>query len=66
MLIGQREATPISLDAVQARLDRPDYARVLASISEVGFHSAVELFATYAGRASDLSPIWPALRSTTI
>jgi spermidine synthase len=56
VLIGQVESTPISLDAVQARLDRPDYSRVLASISEVGFHSAVEFFATYAGRASDLTP----------
>ena len=27
VLIGQAEATPISLDAVQARLDRPDYSR---------------------------------------
>jgi spermidine synthase len=56
VLIGQVESTPISLDAVQARLDRPDYATVLASISDVGFHSAVEFFATYAGRASDLRP----------
>lgn len=56
VLIGQVDPTTISLDAVQARLDRPDYSRVLASISEVGFHSAVEFFATYAGRASDLTP----------
>jgi spermidine synthase len=56
VLIGQVESTPISLDAVQARLDRPDYSRVLGSIGEVGFHSAVEFFATYAGRASDLTP----------
>ena len=56
VLIGQLESAPISLDAVQARLDRPDYAKVLASISEVGFHSAVEFFGTYAGRASDLRP----------
>ena len=27
-----------------------------ASISDVGFHSAVEVLATYAGRASDLKP----------
>ena len=54
VLIGQAEPSPISLDAVQARLDRPDYSRVLASIGEVGFHSAVELLATYEGRASDL------------
>ena len=56
VLIGQVASTPISLDAVQARLDRPEYSKVLASISDVGFHSAVEFFATYAGRASDLRP----------
>ena len=56
VLIGRADTTPISLDAVQARLDRPDYARVLASIGEVGFHSAVEILATYAGRSSDLKP----------
>jgi len=44
----------IDLDSIQQRLDRPEYSRVLASISDVGFNSAAELFATYAGRASDL------------
>jgi spermidine synthase len=56
VLIGQATPSPISLDSVQTRLDRPDYARVLASIGDVGFHSAVELLATYEGRASDLQP----------
>jgi len=56
VLIGQAAPVPISLDAVQARLDRPDYSRVFASIGEVGFHSAVEILATYAGRAPDLQP----------
>jgi spermidine synthase len=56
VLVGQATPAPISLDAVQARLDRPDYSKVLASIGEVGFHSAVEILATYAGRASDLQP----------
>src|SRR5207244_5048626 len=44
----------IDLDSIQQRLDRPEYSRVLASISDIGFNSAAELFATYAGRASDL------------
>jgi len=55
VLIGGNTST-IDLDATQQRLDRPEYAKVLASISEVGFHSAAEIFATYAGRASDLRP----------
>jgi spermidine synthase len=56
VLVGQADDRPISLDAVQGRLDRPDYARVLASIGQVGLNSAVEVFGTYAGRAADLRP----------
>jgi spermidine synthase len=54
VLIGQAGEAVINIDDIQGRLDRPDYAPVLASISEVGFHSAVEVMGTYAGRASDL------------
>jgi spermidine synthase len=54
VLLGQERPGSIQVDAVQARLDRPDYAPVVASLSDVGFHSAVELLATYAGRAQDL------------
>jgi spermidine synthase len=53
VLIGGNVAA-INLDAIQERLDRPEYSKVLASIGEVGLHSAAELLATYAGRASDL------------
>jgi len=56
VLIGRSDDAPIDVDVMQERLDRPEYAAVLASIAEVGFHSAVELMATYAGRASDLQP----------
>ena len=48
------EAAPINVDSIQQRLDRPEYSKVLASISEVGFHSASEILSSYAGRASDL------------
>jgi spermidine synthase len=50
------DISAIDLDAVQQRLDNPEYSKVLASLSEVGLHSAAEVFATYAGRASDLKP----------
>jgi spermidine synthase len=53
VLIGGN-ASSIDVDSIQNRLDRPEYSKVLASISEVGFHSAAEILATYAGRASDL------------
>src|SRR5205823_1806914 len=48
---------PIDVDQLQERLNRPDYSKVAASLSEVGLHSAVEIIATYAGRASDLKPM---------
>ena len=54
VLIGGNTGA-LDLDSIQARLDRPDYSKVLASIGDVGFHSAAEIMATYAGRASDLA-----------
>jgi spermidine synthase len=54
VLLGREDNKPINVDELQQRLDRPDYANVAASLGEVGFHSAVEFLATYAGRASDL------------
>jgi spermidine synthase len=56
VLLGRTNNEPINIDKVQERLDRADHARVLESIGEVGFHSAVELLATYAGRTQDLGP----------
>jgi spermidine synthase len=63
VLLGQAPPFPVNVDSVQARLDRPDYAPVLASISDVGFHAAVEFLATYTGRAADLEPM---LRDTRV
>src|SRR5207244_1120448 len=37
--------------------DQQGYSGVSASLADAGFHSAVELLATYAGRASDLAPM---------
>ena len=55
VLLGQNEPTRIDLAAVQARLSRPEYAPVAQSLREIGFYSAVDLFSTYAGQASDLA-----------
>jgi spermidine synthase len=55
VLFGQVEPTKIDLDKWQARLDREDYKAVKESLADVGFHSANDLLATYAGRASDLT-----------
>jgi spermidine synthase len=57
VLIGQATPGPIDVDALQARLDRPEYAGVSASLKDVGFLSAVDFLATYAGRAVDLKPL---------
>jgi spermidine synthase len=58
VLLGQNPPVPINVDTLQARLDQPANAPVAASLSEVGFHSAVEFLATYAGRARDLHPLY--------
>jgi spermidine synthase len=56
VLLGQVEATRIDVDAIQAKLQRPDYAPMARSLREIGMNSAVDLFATYAGRKQDLEP----------
>jgi spermidine synthase len=55
VLVGQVEPASIDVDAIEQRLHRPEYAAVAQSLGEVGFDSAVRLFSTYAGRASDLN-----------
>ena len=56
VLLGQKGTTKIDVDAIQARLQRPDYAPMKKSLQEIGMSSAVDLFATYAGRKPDLEP----------
>jgi len=56
ILLAQVEPLRINLDEVDARLKRPEYARVAQSLREIGIASTQDLFVSYAGRASDLSP----------
>jgi spermidine synthase len=56
VLLGQVEPTKIDVDAVQQRLQRPEYAPVAQSLREIGMNSAVDLFSTFAGTANDLAP----------
>jgi spermidine synthase len=56
VLLGQAEPTRIDVEAVQRHLSDPAMAPVARSLSEVGMHSAVDLFANYAGMKSDLAP----------
>ena len=54
VLMGQVEPTRIDLDSMEAKLNDPRYAQVAQSLREIGFNSAIDLFATYAGRASEM------------
>jgi spermidine synthase len=54
VLLGQAEDTKIDVDATQARLNRPDHARVVASLEDIGMGSAIRMLATFAGHATDL------------
>ncbi len=55
VLVGREGPLSIDLDAIETRLARPEYAPVRASLMEIGFFSGVQLFSTFAGRASDLA-----------
>ncbi len=63
VLLGQNQPTRIDVDAIEAKLQRPEYAPMTRSLREIGMHSAVDLFSTYAGRRPDLEP-W--LRNASI
>jgi spermidine synthase len=54
--LGQIEPARIDLDALDARLARPDHARVVQSLQMVGFGSLNALLGTYAGQRSELDP----------
>src|SRR4051812_46652214 len=56
VLLGQKGTTKIDVDAIQAKLQRPEYAPMKKSLSEIGMSSAVDLYSTYAGRKPDLEP----------
>src|SRR5262249_38668331 len=56
VLVGQAEAAKIYLEEWQRRLDRRDHAGAAKSLRDVGFNGAMDLLATYAGRAADLKP----------
>jgi len=56
VLLGQTRPMSIDVDGLQQRLDRPDHRAVAQSLKEVGFGSAVDLLATYAGQGPDLQP----------
>ena len=56
VLVGQEGTPRIDVDAIQAKLDRPEYAAVRQSLAEVGFMTAEQLLGTFAGQAAHLAP----------
>jgi spermidine synthase len=56
VLFGQVEPTRIDVQALDAKLHRPEYAPVEQSLRQIGFDSTMDLLATYAGNAIDLQP----------
>jgi spermidine synthase len=56
VLLGQLEPRPIDVDAIDNRLDRPEFAPIKQSLAEIGMSSAIDLLSTYVGSAADLGP----------
>jgi spermidine synthase len=55
VLMGRLDTSPVNVDEIQKRLDSAQYSQVTASLQDVRVSTAVDLFATYTGRAADLS-----------
>jgi len=55
VLLGQTDPLRTDADKMDERLRRPEYARVVQSLDEVGIHSATELFSNYVVQGSDLT-----------
>ena len=55
VLLGQVEPLRVDLDAMEQRVDYRSDSMMAKSLADVGMNSPVDLFATYAGRRSDLA-----------
>jgi spermidine synthase len=54
VMLGQIEPLKIDVEALDGRFARADHTKIHAALTGLGFDSAVDLLATYAGRFSDL------------
>ena len=57
VLVGQATPGPIDVDAIDNRLNSPEYAAVVHSLGEIGMHSAIDLLATFTLRGDQLK-VW--------
>ncbi|MGH9480043.1 MAG: spermidine synthase, partial [Terriglobales bacterium] len=56
VLLGSNAPVHIDVDRLQARMTDPAYSAAMRSLRDVGFQSADDLLATYAGQHQDLLP----------
>lgn len=56
VIVGQTGTTLVDVEALNARFNGPAYARVKASLREVGINSTIDLFAGYSGQKTELEP----------
>ena len=56
VIVGQPGPTRVDVEALNARFSGPAYARVKASLRDVGINSTIDLFAGYTGQKADLGP----------
>ncbi len=56
VIIGQPGPTRVDVETLNARFDGPGYARVKASLREIGIKSTIDLFAGYSGKKAELAP----------
>ncbi len=56
VLVGQNNPAPIDLDAIDAKLDSPEYFQLRQSLGEVGFYSAAQLMATFSAKKPEIDP----------
>lgn len=55
VLYGPLKPHQINIDEIQERLDKPENAPIVRSLEDIGIHSGLELFGTYAGRPEDMA-----------
>ncbi|MDH3206089.1 MAG: fused MFS/spermidine synthase [Gemmatimonadota bacterium] len=56
VLVGQVDPAPIDLDAIDEKLNSPEFAPVVQSLAQVGFYSAAQLMATFAAKKPEIDP----------
>jgi spermidine synthase len=55
-LLGSKDPITIDVDALQRRMDSPEYARVVQSLNDVAIATASDFLSIYTTQASDLKP----------